>query len=348
MQEVMNNSVGEWLRGGPENDVVISSRVRLARNVEGCRFLPKADEQEIARIETMLSSKILSCKLRPGLVYYRLDELEPLFRQLLVERHLMGRDHAEADWRRGLAFCPQERLCLLVNEEDHLRIQVVYGGFQLERAWRELNEVDDVLAGVIPYAFSPDYGYLTACPTNVGTGMRASVMVHLPALVMAREMDKVVDLAQRLHLALRGLYGEGTHASADLYQVSNQVTIGVTEEEIIEQLTAASGEIMSLERGAREEFFVHNRAKLKERIDRALSMLASATTISSEEALHLLSQVRLGVEMKLVTDVSLETLNELLLLTLPAHLQTILGGKVEVLKRDEVRADCVRKKLGLN
>ena len=348
MLELMHNSVGEWLRGGPESDVVISSRVRLARNVDGYAFLPKADEQEVARIEALLNSKILSCKLRPGLLYYRVDEMGPLFRQLLVERHLMGRDHAEADWRRGLAFCPRERLCLLVNEEDHLRIQVVYGGFQLDKAWRELNEVDDILAEVIPYAFSPRYGYLTACPTNVGTGMRASVMVHLPALVMAREMDKVVELAQRFRLALRGLYGEGTHASADLYQVSNQVTIGVTEEGIVEQLSTASVEIMSLERGAREDFFVHNRAKLKERIDRALGMLASATTISSEEALQLLSQVRLGVEMNLVDDVRMETLNELLLLTLPAHLQTILGSEVEVLKRDELRADCVRKKLGLN
>ena len=348
MLETMKNSVGEWLRGGPEGDVVVSSRVRLARNVDGYLFLQKAAKEEIARIEELLRNKILSCKLGSVLHYYRVDEMEPLFRQLLVERHLMGKGHAEADWARGVAFCPNECIGLVVNEEDHLRIQVVYGGFQLQRAWRELDGVDNILAEVVPYAFSPRYGYLTACPTNVGTGMRASVMVHLPALVMGREMDKIVELAQRFRLALRGLHGEGTHASADLYQVSNQVTLGVKEENIVEQVSAAALEIVSLERAARENFFVHNRPELKGRIERALRMLASASTISSEEALHLLSQLRMGVEMNLVDDVRLETLNELLLLTLPAHLQTMEGRKVESLRRDELRASCVKKRLGLN
>lgn len=348
MLEVTKNSIAQWLRGGPESDVIVSSRVRLARNIEGYAFLPKAGQQEVARIEELLHNKIVSCDLAPGLLYYRVDRLDPVLRQLLVERHLMGKDHADSEWVRGVAFGSDERLSLMVNEEDHLRIQMIYGGFQLERAWQGVNEVDDILAQVIPYAFSAQYGYLTACPTNVGTGMRASAMVHLPALVMAREMDKVVELAQNSRLALRGLYGEGTHASADLYQVSNQVTLGLREEEIVEQVSRAALEVASLERQARESFLAHNKEDLRGRINRALGMLASASTISSEEALHLLSQVRLGVELDLLSSVCLESVNELMLLTLPAHLQTIEGSKVPSSGRDELRARCVKERLGLN
>ncbi len=348
MLEKLKHSVGEWLRGGPEGDVVVSSRVRLARNIAGYRFLPKASAQEIARIEELLRNRILSCNIRPELTYYRVDELDPLLRELLVEKHLMGKDHAEAGWVRGIAFCPQENLSLMVNEEDHLRIQVIRGGFRLQEAWQEVNRIDDVLAECIPFAFSERYGYLTGCPTNVGTGMRASAMLHLPALVMSKEMDRVIELARRFQFALRGLYGEGTQASADFYQISNQVSLGLSEESILQNVSKAVSQLISLERACRESLFAHHRRQLKDRIGRALEMLVSATAISTEEALHLLSQVRLGVEMALVNQVRLETLNELLLLTLPAHLQTIEGRKADGLKRNELRASCVKGRLGLN
>ena len=346
--KTVSRTVREWLRGGPQDDVVISSRVRLARSVDGFPFLSKASSQEIARIEELLRNKIQFSNLPHDLAYYRLDELTPLVRQLLAERHLIGAHHRGTRVASGVAFCPCERLCVIVNEEDHLRIQVICGGLQLRRAFEEARAVDCSLAEVIPLAFSARYGYLTACPTNVGTGMRASIMVHLPALVMAREVDKVIHLAGRLRLALRGLHGEGAQVSADFYQLSNQVSLGVTEEEILDVVSEAASEVLELEREARDAFLNQHRTELQDKTEAALNLLASAAAISSEEALHLLSQVRMGVEMKLVKQVTVPALNEMLLLTLPAHLQTIEGGSADSLGSNEVRAAYLREKLSLN
>lgn len=348
LRHSLTSNVGEWLRGGPEDDVVISSRVRLARNIAGYPFIAGGNAAEIARIEELLRGKLIPCGCRYGLTYYRLDQLEPLLRQLLVERHIIAGDFAEAPWVRGVAFGPDERLSLMINEEDHLRMQVVCGGFQLEQALKEVSEVDDALADQIPFAFSARYGYLTACPTNVGTGLRASVMAHLPALVMAKEMEKVLEMAQRFHLTLRGLYGEGTHGSADFYQISNRMSLGLREEQILGRVSQAVGELMTLERDARGGFLGQDRPKLQDRIGRALDLLGTASTISSEEALHLLSQVRMGVRMGLVQQVDAKALNELLLLTLPAHLQTIEGRQVSRLERNELRACHLKERLALN
>ena len=343
--EALKNSVGEWLRGGPEGEVVISSRVRLARNIAGYPFLSRANEQQIARIEEILRNKIMNCGLPASMEYYRLDALDPVLRQLLVERHLIGRDHAEASWVRGVAFGIDERLSLMVNEEAHLRLQSICGGLRLREAYRQAGKADDMLAEVVPFAFSARYGYLTACPTNVGTGMRASVMVHLPAMVMQKEMEKVLQFVQQQSLALRGIYGEGTQASGDLYQISNQVSLGKREEEILDQVSGAVADLIGMEKSARESLLKHHREKLSERIQRALDLLRSASSISSEEALNLLSQVRMGVNLGLAGETALKTINELLLLTLPAHLQTIDGRKAERPERNELRAAYLRKRL---
>lgn len=352
MPEALKNrlkqSVGEWLRGGPQDDVVISSRVRLARSVDGFPFLSKASKQETARIEELLRNKIQSSSLLHDLAYYRLDEVTPLVRHLLAERHLIGAPHGKVQWAGAVAFCPCERICVIVNEEDHLRMQVICGGLQLRRAFEEVVEVDCALAKVIPMAFSARYGYLTACPSNVGTGMRASVMVHLPALAMAREVDKVIQLAARLRLTVRGLHGEGAQVSADFYQLSNQVSLGVTEEAILDVISEAAYEVIDLEREARGDFLCQHRSELQHKAETALDLLASAAAMSCEEALHLLSQVRMGVEMDLVSGVTVPSLNELLQLTLPAHLQTIEGGNLDSLRSDQVRAAYLREKLSLN
>ena len=347
MLENLNSNVGAWLSGGPDDDVVVSSRVRLARNVEGFPFLTRAGKQQVARLEEILRCKILSCDFGRPLSYWRLDQMDAVHRQLLVERHLIARDHAIADWVRGVAFDAGERLSLMVNEEDHLRIQVLGGGLRLEESWAEADRADDVLAAVVPYAFSARYGYLTACPTNVGTGMRASVMVHLPALVMAQEMEKAVELARGRRMAVRGLYGEGTHASADLYQLSNQATLGVSEREILEEVGDAVVAVMEMEREARNRFLQEQAANLTERVERALDLLRTARFISSEEALHLLSQVRLGVLLGLLKNVDPTVLRNLLLLTLPAHLQTMEGRDLDTLERDETRAGYLRERLGV-
>jgi len=341
----LNTKVGEWLKGGPEGDVIMSSRVRLARNVAGHPFVSRAGAEEIERIEDLLREKILSSGIEPPLTYYRLDKIEPIFVQLLMERHLISRDHAEADWARAVAIDDDERISVMVNEEDHLRIQVVRGGLRLEEVWEEIDALDDSLGENIQYAFSAKYGYLVACPTNVGTGMRASAMLHLPAIVMCREMEKIIRLVHDQGLTLRGLFGEGTQGSGDLYQVSNQVTLGVDEEEIVQEVSDVASRVAATERVTRQGLIKEHRKELEKRLSQAFEFLVSAAMISSEEALHFLSQVRMGVEMNLIKDVPLQRLGELLLLTLPAHLQTIEGRQIGSLERNVLRARYAKEKL---
>ena len=341
----LKGKVGEWLRGGPQGDVVISSRVRLARNVAGHPFVPRASEQEIRRIEALLSKKIASAHIEPKLTYHRLDGMDRTLIEVLVERHLISHDHAEADWVRGVAFDAAERVSVMVNEEDHLRMQVVRGGLRVGKVWEQVDKLDDRLAEQIPFAFSCKYGYLTACPTNAGTGMRASVMLHLPALIISREMDKVISMVHQRRLAVRGLFGEGTQGSGDFYQLSNQVTLGVTEEQIVAEVTRTASQLATLEREARQSLLDKHRTELQGRLNRALEFLLSASMISSEEALHFLSQVRLGVTMNVIKDVRLEKLNEVFLLTLPGHLQTMEGRSMESLQRNELRARYVKERL---
>ena len=341
----LKGKVGEWLRGGRDGDVAISSRIRLARNVEDYPFVSRASDEQIAGVEELLRSKITTCDFGHPLDYHRLDGMESLFLELLTERHLISRDLAEGDRVRAVAFDSQERTSLMVNEEDHLRIQVVGGGFCLDEVWQETNHIDDILAAEIHFAFSSKYGFLTACPTNVGTGMRASVMLHLPALVMRHETDKVTARAAELSLALRGFYGEGTYASGDLYQVSNQITLGLSEEEITEKVSSAAEQIIKLERAARLNLLNEHGTEVRNRMERAFEMLTGATSVSSEEALHLLSQIRMGVETNIIKGTRIEALNELFLLTLPAHLQTIQGRRIDNLERNQLRAAYLRERL---
>ena len=341
----LKTHVGEWLKGGPEGDVVVSSRVRLARNIAGYPFVPRASEQEIERIEELLSRKVQGCDLAPDVTYYRLDQMDHLKVEFLMERHLISRDHADADWVRGVAFGDGERVSVMINEEDHLRLQVMRGGLRLEELWEQMNELDDKLEAEIPFACSPKYGYLTACPTNAGTGMRASAMLHLPAIVLSQEMDSVIREVRDERLTLRGLFGEGTQGTGDLYQLSNQVTLGVEEEEIVEQVGEAASHVAGLERAARQRLHDKHKNEIHNRLSRARDLLLSAKMISSEEALHFLSQVRLAVEMNLMTGIPLEALNELFLLTLPAHLQTIEDRVMGSTERNKVRAKHIRQRL---
>ncbi len=345
METLKNRTVGQWLRGGPENDVVLSSRVRLARNIANYPFLSRAESEQISQVENLISEKFKKLELRPPLQYHRLDDVDPLALSLLVERHLIARDHADSDLVRGVAFSDDETLSIMVNEEDHLRIQAIFGGLRLLDALKSVLNIDDMLGEHLPFAFSADYGYLTACPTNVGTGMRASVMVHLPAIVMGRELDKLTRLCDQLDLALRGLYGEGTHGAADIYQISNNVTLGMTEKEIVDLVLKATYKVTAMERKTREELKNNHREELKKRIDKAFNLLCNAKSVSSEEALNLLSQVRMGVRLKLINGISDIRMDELLLLTLPAHLQTILGREGDRIKRNEMRASYIKQHL---
>jgi protein arginine kinase len=344
----LTNHAGEWLRGsGPMSEIVISSRIRLARNVSGFPFLSRCTRPQRQALEHKVRDTILDANLAAKVLYVDLDQAPEVDRQLLVERHLISKPHAAAEGARGVAVADNETLAIMVNEEDHLRIQVLRSGLQLEEAWEQINKVDDKLESTLDWAFHPRFGYLTACPTNVGTGIRVSVMLHLPALKLTGEIEKVFRAAKELRLAVRGLYGEGTEATGDFYQISNQTTLGKTEDEIISDFKhLVIPKIIEYEQHARRTLRDERTVQLDDKVCRALGILRSSRLMASEETLLLLSHLRMGVHLGRVKDIDLRTVNELFLLTQPAHLQKIQGRKLEGDVRRAARADYIRQRLG--
>jgi protein arginine kinase len=342
----LTHTSGEWLRGtGPESDIVISGRIRLARNLAAFPFTNRASAYQKAEIETLVRDRIGKLALDPALEYVNVPGLSALDRQFLVERQLISRELASAEGPRGVALAPRETVSLMVNEEDHIRLQVMRSGFALDEAWQDIDRVDDLLEERINYAFSEEFGYLTACPTNVGTGMRASVMLHLPALVWTKQIEKVFRALQKINLAVRGLYGEGSRASGDFYQISNQVTLGKSETTILGEIRDVIPQIITYERQARTTLLRESRQALQDRISRAFGTLCSATMMTSEETMDLLSSVRLGVNLALLDDITIPTLNELFIHTQPAHLQKLMGSALDGEERNAARARYLRTRL---
>lgn len=339
-------SSGEWLRGsGPESDIVISSRIRLARNLADYPFISRASATDRAEIERTLRERVLRVRAAAELAYFDVDKLEGIDRQFLVERQLISREHAEAEGARGVAIDPQERVSLMINEEDHLRIQVMHSGLDLQGAWEQINSIDDLVESQVTYAFSDRLGYLTACPTNVGTGMRVSVMLHLPALVITRQIEKLFRSLQKISLAVRGLYGEGSQAMGDFYQISNQITLGRAETDLVKQVGDVVPTIIDYERKAREFLVRESQETLHDRVSRAYGILRTAQTISSEETMHLLSSVRMGVNLGLIPDLEIPALNKLFIYTQPAHLQKLTGSELDTADRNIERARYLRRHL---
>lgn len=344
------NASGEWMRGtGPESDIVISSRVRLARNLADYPFLSRATETDRAAIETLLKDSIEELRstgqLDETTLFVDVSELSHLDRQFLVERQLISREHADATGSRAVIVDPNERFSLMVNEEDHLRLQVMQSGLNLREAWEQMNRLDDLLEERVTYAFSNRLGYLTACPTNVGTGIRVSVMLHLPALVITRQIEKVFKSLQKINLAVRGLYGEGSQAMGDFYQISNQITLGLTEEELITKVSDIVPVLIDYERQARDFLIRESHENLHDRVSRAFGILRTAQTISSAETMHLLSSVRMGINLGLIADLQIPTVNKLFIHTQPAHLQKIAGTEMDTSDRNIERAAFLRKHL---
>ena len=340
---------GEWLRGdGPEGDIVISSRVRLARNLADHRFTTRAPESEKKDISEKVRETVMQSRFADRIFYVDLEKEDPVQGEFLVERHLISRELARGEGPRGVAFGSREAISIMVNEEDHLRIQVLQSGSQLEEAWRGASAVDGLLdSGGLSYAFSPRFGYLTACPTNVGTGMRASVMLHLPALVYFRHIQKVFQAVHKMSLAVRGLFGEGTEPMGDLYQISNQVTLGLTETAVVENVCRVVPQIVQYERKVREELIKRERRALEDRVWRSLGVLRHARLIPTQETLEHLSAVRLGVNLGVIEGIDLKLVNDLFILCQPAHLQKLEGRPLDPGERDEVRATFLRKRLGV-
>jgi protein arginine kinase len=280
--------------------------------------------------------------------FFRLGDLDSVDRQFLIERHLMSIEHAQRTDNKALCIDSEEIVAIMINEEDHLRMQVMQSGFNLFEAWNIINKIDDCLASRLSYAFQPDWGYLTACPTNAGTGMRGSVMLHLPALVMLRSIDRVLAAISKLSFTTRGLYGEGTQAMGNFFQISNQISLGLSEDEIIENINGLIRQIIEQESQAREALVSKNRPLLEDRINRSLGILKNARIITSQETIELLSMVRLGCDLGLIKDINRRTLNELFIITQPSHLQKIENKKLSSDERDVKRAGLIREKLNIS
>ena len=343
--ELARNS-GQWLLGsGPESDIVISSRIRLARNLADFSFISRATEADRREIEEALRNQITAISDNDSAFYFDVEHLQTLDRQFLVERQLISREHADSDGARGVVIGKDEKFSVMINEEDHLRIQVMHSGLDVQKAWNQINELDNLIEAKVSYAYSNRLGYLTACPTNVGTGLRVSVMMHLPALVITRQIEKVFRSLQKINLAVRGLYGEGSQAMGDFYQISNQITLGRSEQDLIKQVIEVIPVLINYEREARD-FLVHeSHQTLHDRVSRAYGILRTAQTISSEETMHLLSSVRMGVNLGLIGDLEIPTVNKLFIHTQPAHLQKLRGTPLDSADRNVERASYLRRHL---
>ncbi len=344
------SSSGEWLKGnGPESDIVISSRIRLARNLADFPFISRATDVDRAEIEKILHGRVEalreSGKAPADSLYLKVSELAEVDRQFLVERQLISREHAESEGARAVVIDPAERFSVMINEEDHLRIQVMQSGLALGEAWEHINRLDDLIEEQVTYAFNERLGYLTACPTNTGTGVRVSVMLHLPALAITRQIEKVFKSLHKINLAVRGLYGEGSQATGDFYQISNQVTLGQTEEDLAKKVADVVPVLIDYERQARDFLIRESQETLHDRVSRAFGILRTAQTITSEETMALLSSVRMGINLGLIGELAIPTVNKLLIHTQPAHLQKLSGIELDQSDRNIERASYLRRHL---
>ena len=345
------NYPSSWFGGGTDvvSEVVISSRVRLARNISGFNFLPRLSIERQQQVQDRLKEVLMSIDLGRKVWFIDIDHASDVERSLLTERHLISRRHAKGQGPRSVILAEDESFTAMINEEDHLRMQVYAAGLQLHTCWERINRIDDLIEEKIDYAFDSRFGYLTACPTNMGTGIRVSVMLHLPALKMTGQIDKFVNAARDCNLAIRGLFGEGTEAVGDFFQLSNQVTLGMSEEQIVDNFSdVVVPKIIAYEAEARKVMLDKKPQVLDDKIQRALGLLKSACLISSQEALIHLSNVRLGVNLGRIQNINIATVNELFMLTQPAHLQLRAGKILDPDQRDTLRAEIIRTKLNSN
>ncbi len=332
-------------RKGPHDRIVMSSRVRLARNLKEAAFPGWAKKPERLRVLELIRPAVEALPEMNGAFSGTMDALSTLDKQLLVERHLISREHAAKSAGSGLVLNRDETFCFMINEEDHLRMQALRPGLQLRQAWSALDQADSALEQKLEYAFSPELGYLTACPTNIGTGIRVSAMLHLPGLVLAEQINPIIQSVNKLGLAVRGLYGEGTEALGNVFQVSNQMTLGESETAIVERLEKVLAQIIEHEENARATLLEKKAKVVYNHIGRAYGILANAHSISSKETMNLLSLMRLGIDVGLFPGVDRSPVDELFILTQPAHLQKQHSEKLSAEERDLLRADMVRERL---
>ena len=330
---------------GPNDRIVMSSRVRLARNLREASFPGWAKKPERVKIlETVLPAVSALPEMADSFAE-AMDNLTALDKQILVERHLISREHAAKNVGSGIVLNREESFCVMINEEDHLRMQALRPGFQIREAWNAIDRLDSTLEKKLNFAFDNELGYLTACPTNLGTGIRVSAMLHLPGLVLAEQINPIIQSVNKLGLAVRGLYGEGTEALGNIFQVSNQMTLGESETAIVERLEKVLSQIIEHEENARQTLLEKKTKTVFNHVGRAYGVLANAHSISSKETMNLLSLLRLGIDLGSFPGTERALVDELFLTTQPAHLQKQISDKLSAEERDLLRADMVRERL---
>ncbi|BAU26153.1 protein arginine kinase [Aneurinibacillus soli] len=347
-QNFITNAVSEWMNGeGEDADIAISSRVRLARNIQEYPFPILATDSQLEQITAAVRQVMEDedCKRQGPFEFIRMDQLTGLQKRVLMEKHLIS-PNLMAESRGGAVLLSEnEAFSIMVNEEDHLRIQCLFSGLQLQKAWEAADRMDDIFEKHVNFAFDERRGYLTSCPTNVGTGIRASVMMHLPGLVLTHQINRILSAIAQVGLVVRGLYGEGSDASGNLFQISNQITLGQSEEEIIENLTSVAHQIIEQERAARRYLMQNRRLLLEDQLCRSYGVLTNARIIESDEAAEKLSDVRLGIDLGIIRNIPLSVMNELTVMVQPGFLQQHVGQQLDSDSRDERRARLIRERL---
>jgi len=351
LSDFLQRAMSGWMiEGGPEDDVILTSRIRIARNLEGSPFpILQTDTHArdvIERVRDAIGT--LDLEKLGKFELMEAGDISPIDLQVLVEKHLISKDLAQHNRHGAVALREDEVLSIMVNEEDHLRVQCIMPGLRLGEAWELANEIDDAFERSLPYAFHEKFGYLSACPTNVGTGIRASVMMHLPGLVVSGQINRMLSAVSQVGLAVRGMYGEGSESAGNLFQVSNQITLGETEEEIIGNLTSVVNQLIDHERAARRALLQENREGLEDRVCRSFGILAYARKMDSKETLQRLSDVRLGIDLGIIKGVSSGILKELIVMTQPAFLQKYYKQELSPAERDIRRAALIRERLRLD
>ena len=348
LQKFIDNTLSSWMNEeGPESDIVLSSRVRLARNLQNHMFSTLLKSEEANSIIEQVENQLKPLQEQQEFVMLKMAEMQSLEKRMLVEKHLISPHLAEQSPYGACLLSQDEKVSIMFNEEDHIRIQCMLSGLQLSEALEKANELDDIIEEKVDYAFDEKRGYLTCCPTNVGTGLRASVMMHLPGLIITQQMSRIIPAINQLGLVVRGIYGEGSEALGNIFQISNQTTLGKSENDIVHDLTIVVQQIIEQERLAREALVNTMNIQLEDRVFRSLGILAHSRIIESKEAAKCLSDVRLGIDLGYIKNISKMILNELMILTQPGFLQKYAGGELRPQERDYRRATFIRERLNM-
>ncbi|WP_269410855.1 protein arginine kinase [Lentibacillus daqui] len=350
LQHFVDEATSPWMRDeGPDNDIVLSCRIRLARNFANVSFPLAAEEDELEKIMQFFQQEYTHQSFQDfqDLEFVPIEELTPTEKRVLVEKHLISPHLAKYTKAAAAVISKNEQVSVMINEEDHIRIQLYFPGLQLDKALNKAFEFDDWLEEKVNYAFDESRGYLTSCPTNVGTGMRASVMMHLPSLVLTRQINRMIPAINQLGLVVRGIYGEGSEAIGNIFQISNQITLGKSEEDIVEDLQSVVKQLIEQERKARTRLMEQSGMRLEDRVYRSYGVLKYSRIIESKEAANCLSNVRLGIDLGMIEHVPRSILNELIILTQPGFLQQYAKKNLTANERDVLRASLIRERLKL-